>query len=228
MFRLRNWLIVGSLLLLGALATTFRAARAVPEFYEQAVELPPAQADAAGDEFAKNTLTLANEVREAGEWSALFTDEQVNGWLAAELPLKHPDLLPDGFWEPRVRFHEDGLQFGIRHRVAKVRTVVWVDVEVKMSGNQEAALRFRKVRAGSLPLPLGRLLDGVSELANDLQVPIRWTTIDGDPTAVIGLPALGKQGLRYDLDKLKVSEGRLFVSGRTTQLAASETKSSVR
>lgn len=228
MFRPRNLVVAGLLLAAVVIGGAALSARSVPKFYRESLALPPQSADRAGDEFTQASFALANEVREAGRWSGVFTDEQLNGWLAVDLPTKHADLVPDGFWNPRIRFDEDRVQVGVSHRVANVRTVVWLDVEVSMSGSHEAALRFHRARAGRLPLPLGGLLDGVSQLANDLQVPIRWTTVDGDPTALIGLPALGKEGLRYDLDKLKVSRGQIFISGHTTQFVAAEGETKVR
>lgn len=220
MFRLRYLLLLAALLVAVGVAGTYHAAQDVPDFYEQTLALPPEAAHEAGDEFEENSFALANDVREEGAWSALFTDTQVNGWLAVDLPKNHPELLPKEFSEPRLKFTPDGLQFGMRRKALGINTVVWLDIEVKMSGKQEAALRFRRVRAGKVPLPLGHLLDGLSEVAKELEVPLRWTTVDGDPTAVIGLPALGQDGMRYELDKLKVEEGRLFVSGRTTRVAA--------
>jgi hypothetical protein len=228
MLRLRYLSLLVVTIIVAVAGGTYRAASTVPEFYEESLALPPQEAHAAGDEFTATSFSLANQVREAGAWSAVFTDEQVNGWLAVDLPKKHPELLDPQFEEPRIRFHQDGLQLGVRRRVGAIKTVLWLDVEVKMSGAQEAALRFRHARAGSLPLPLGNLLDSLTEVAKDLDLPLRWTTVDGDPTAIIGLPALGEDGLRYELDKLKVSDGRLFVSGRTQHLAGVPTAAAAR
>ena len=165
-------------------------------------------------------MELSNRVRLAGIWSAQFTDEQVNGWLATEMPEKHPELLPVGFTQPRVRFAENRLQLGVQSTASGVETVVWLDIEVSMTDEHEAALRFRQVRAGSLPLPLGHVLDALTQVAQDLEVPLRWTTVDDDPTALLGLPTLAGGYVRYELDKLKVSDGLLFVSGRTVRAKA--------
>ena len=220
MFRFRTIIALLVLLAVVGAVSAYRAARTVPEFYHQVLELPPQQAEAAGEEFAASTLELSNRVRLAGIWSAQFTDEQVNGWLATEMPEKHPELLPVGFTQPRVRFAENRLQLGVQSTASGVETVVWLDIEVSMTDEHEAALRFRQVRAGSLPLPLGHVLDALTQVAKDLEVPLRWTTVDDDPTALLGLPTLAGGYVRYELDKLKVSDGLLFVSGRTVRAKA--------
>ncbi len=51
----------------------------------------------------------------AGHWSAVFTDEQINGWLAADLPEKFPQLLPPEIQDPRVVFAPGQLQLACRY-----------------------------------------------------------------------------------------------------------------
>jgi hypothetical protein len=222
MIRLRYLVVSVLLVALGGAAWMYRAARTVPEFYQQTLVLEPQAAEKSGNEFTEQTFELANRVRDIGKWSALFTDEQVNGWLATEMPQKHPELVPEGFADPRVRFGQDGLQFGVQYTAAGVQTVVWLDVEVSMTESREAALRFRRVRAGDLPLPLGHVLDALTQVAEDLHVPLRWTTVDGDPTALIALSATSDGRMRFELEQVKISAGRLFVSGRTLRPTAAK------
>jgi len=193
----------------------YSASQDIPDFYSEALHIAPEVANVAGDEFSQQAVALAGSVREEGDWTAYFTDAQINGWLAADLPEKHPKLLPPEFSEPRVRILEDQAQVGIRCKLGGISTVAWIDVEVSMTEACEAALRFRRVRAGSLPLPQSEVLDAVSQVAADLGLVLRWTTIDGDPTAIMSLPPLDERGLRYELTRLKLATGRLFIAGRT-------------
>lgn len=228
MIRLRHFIAFLLLVALGGAAWTYRAARTVPEFYQQTLVLQPQVAEQAGNEFTEQTFELANRVRDFGKWSALFTDEQVNGWLATEMPQKHPELVPEGFADPRVRFGKDGLQFGVQYTAAGVKTIVWLDVEVSMTEQREAALRFRRVQAGDLPLPLGHVLEALTQVAEDLNAPLRWTTVDGDPTAMIGLTPSDDGRMRFELEQVKVSDGRLFVSGRTFRPTAAKPSAAAR
>ena len=193
----------------------FRAAQQVPEFYSAALEMPPTVAEKACDQFSDQAFALANDVEKEGSWSALFTDEQINGWLATDLVEKHPLLLPPNFAHPRVKLLADHAQVGVRYTVSGVETVAWMDVDARMTDTHEIALRFRDIRAGAVPLPLATILDAVTTGAKELNLPLRWTSMDDDPTAVIGLPHSIKHGLRYELTKLKIAEGKLFVSGQT-------------
>jgi hypothetical protein len=229
MVRLRILLSLTALLLAVSGLAIYRAARSVPEFYEEAVvAVPPAVADRQGDEFTATSVSLASQIRREGRWSAIFTDAQVNGWLTVDLPTKHPELLPPGYEQPRVRFTEHGLQLGVRCTTTPVTTVVWLDVDVQMTGAQEAALRFRRVRVGLLPLPLKEILDSLTQVASDLKLPLRWTTIENDPTAIVALPPIGDDGMQYDLDALKLSDGKLYVAGRTSRFAAKPTAAAAR
>src|SRR5690242_17219262 len=127
MFRLRTFASLLTAILAASGFAVYRAARTVPEFYETATAtIPPAVADRAGDEFTATTVSLASQVRREGQWSASFTDAQVNGWLTVDLPTKHPELLPPGYEQPRVRFTERGLQLGVRCTSTPVTTVVWL------------------------------------------------------------------------------------------------------
>jgi hypothetical protein len=216
MRRIVLYAVVPLLLIVGGGAYwLYSASQDVPEFYSVALQIAPEAADAAGDEFSQNAVALAGDVHEEGDWTAYFTDEQINGFLAADLPEKHPNLLPPEFTDPRVRILDDRAQIGIRCKIGGVSTVAWIDVSVSMTEAYEAAVRFRRVRAGSLPLPQSEVLDAVSQVAADLGMVLRWTTVEGDPTAIMALPPLDERGLRYELTRLKLATGKLFIAGRT-------------
>ncbi|MBA4016687.1 MAG: hypothetical protein C0483_05820 [Pirellula sp.] len=197
----------------------YKAAQQVPDFYSEAVEIPPAVAEQASDQFSDQAFALANDVEKLGSWSALFTDEQINGWLATDLVEKHPLLLPPNFAHPRVKLLEDHAQLGVRYTVSGVETVAWMNVDARMTDTHEIALRFREIRAGAVPLPLATILDSITAVAKELELPLHWTSMDSDPTAVVGLPQSFKSGLHFELTKLKIAEGKLFVSGQTSQAA---------
>ena len=202
----------------------YTAAQQVPEFYSAALEMPPTVAEKACDQFSDQAFALANDIEKEGSWSALFTDEQINGWLATDLVEKHPLLLPQNFAHPRVKLLDDHAQIGVRYTVRGVETVAWMDVDARMTDTHEIALRFRHIRAGAVPLPLATILDAVNTGAKELDLPLRWTSMDNDPTAVFGLPQSIEHGLRFELTKLKIAEGKLFVSGQTIKNAAESAK----
>ena len=94
-------LVIASGVLVGCL---YWATQQAPEFYEQALQKPPQEEAQAGDELERQVLDLRNELRSEGRFNVEFSHDQINGWLAADLPDKFPQLLPRGVSEPRIAF----------------------------------------------------------------------------------------------------------------------------
>jgi len=221
----RRWfLIFLTLLLIGVVATgvgmfgVYRAAQEVPDFYAEAVAMPETHADRLADKFTDQALALAGDVKKEGSWSSVFTDEQINGWLATHLVEKHPTLLPPNFERPRIKILDDHVQIGVRCEIQGVKTVAWMDLEGRMTTDHELAIRFRRIRAGSVPLPLSSILDAVKKAAESFELPLRWSTQDGDPIAIVGLPTPTKKGMRYELERFTLTAGQLYLAGRTIKV----------
>lgn len=198
----------------------FRAAQSVPEFYEQAIEfdLPPREQAFASEQVEHEVLELHNEVRTEESWDATFSDQQVNAWLALDLPEKFPGALPPEISQPRVRFEKDHFHAGATYQIDDMKLVVSVSGDLYMTDQpNEVALRLRSVRAGMIPLPLKRVLGMVTQAANQAGLVLRWTKQDGDPVALLQLPPDQQQidGRRVQLDTLELRENSLFIAGRT-------------
>ena len=94
------------LLIAGLLWYTYRSTQSVPEFYQSVLEQDTAQLDRAGDQFESNILEMQNASRREGKWQVVFTQDEINGWLAADLPEKFPNALPPFISDPRVSITE--------------------------------------------------------------------------------------------------------------------------
>ena len=137
----------------------YSASRHEPQFYKQALQVEPERQREAGDELEKNVLELHNTARNEGRWEAVFTAEQINGWLAADLPEKFPHILPEGTDEPRVSINSDRIKIACRYQNGKVNTVVSFDLIVNLTSDTNTlAVRVSRVRAGALPVPLKQFL----------------------------------------------------------------------
>lgn len=213
--RLATWL-AGGLFVLGAvlLVWGYWAARSVPDFYAQAVAVPLSDQQAASDRLLENAAALASHVNQQGKWQAIFTSEQINGWLATEMAKTFPGLLPDCVADPRVTVGPDGVLFGCRYLKGNMETVVSLKAEPSMSEPNVLKVRLSRARAGTFPLPLGSILEGIARAAADAKVQLSWLQIDGDPVAIIRLHA-GDQTAHYRLEKLQLSDDELFVAGST-------------
>jgi hypothetical protein len=84
------------------LTAAYRATQHVPAFYQAALVERPVEQKAAADQLERQVLELHNEARKPGRWEARFSQDQINGWLAADLPVKFPGALPEGVSAPRV------------------------------------------------------------------------------------------------------------------------------
>ena len=200
--------------------SVYQSSQQVPEFYVQALAAPPAQQAAAGQELERQAVALNNQVRRPGRWEARFTQDQINGWLAVDLPKKFPGSLPGGVSDPRVAVAPNQVQLAVKWQQGNASAVLSAAGEAYLTEEpNEVAVRILSVRAGALPVPLARFLDEIATRAASSGLPLRWTEIDGDPVALVKLPLdraefKGKQLL---VEELRLEEGAIVVAGRTDE-----------
>ena len=80
----------------------YRSTQFPPAFYQLSLDVDEEISAVEGDEFEVRILNLQNDARSNEQWQAIFTEAQINGWIASDVPEKFPDLLPDAVLEPRV------------------------------------------------------------------------------------------------------------------------------
>ncbi len=216
--------LAGLLVLLGGLAAGgtlllgYRATQQVPAFYDQAIQLEPQVQREAGDALEQHVLQLHNEVRQSGRWEAVFTDRQINGWLASDLPEKFADALPPGVSEPRVVIESEQARIACRYETKRFRSVISLDLEIHLTEEPNVlAVRIHQARAGLLPLPLKRFLDEISAQAGTADVVVRWSQAEGDPVALVTVPTRHEQYPRREvhLETVELREGELYLAGRS-------------
>jgi len=197
-----------------ALLLLYQASQAVPIFYQKAVAVEAASQMDERDSFVARASALASDLHNRGNWSSLFTADEINAWLALELATNYAHLLPDEIRDPRVSITADGAALGCHYRTGEIDTVVSVLFEAYLQSPHVVAIRIRSVRAGSLPVPLGPILDGLSHVARELNLRLEWRKSHGDPVALVTLPRLGdapEESLR--LESIELREGELYVAG---------------
>ncbi len=173
----------------------------------------------AGDEFERQALDLRNEARRQGQWEAVFTDAQINGWLAMDLNAKHPDMLPSTVHDPRVKFEQDMAQVAFRVVTKQVESVIIVGVDLYLTENDnELAVRFREAHAGLLPVPMKKVIDIVNKAAVKTNIPVTWSQNEGDPVSLIQIPEIVEQiDGRLLVEHVEVRDGSIYLSGRTVR-----------
>lgn len=220
MRRLIHWLGVVAVVAVVVIATIVLAAyyflSQVPDFYEQALAQQGIEQDRAGDEFEKQVLDLHNDVHEDHVWRAVFTDEQVNGWLATDLIEKFPRILPYGVSDPRVVINKDKIRLACRYIGHSLNSVVSVDLEVYVTDEPNVvAIQILRVRSGALPLPVSQVLSAISTAARRARVKLSWAQ-DGTPVALVTVPTERPELDRLMLlDSIELREGEVELIGRT-------------
>lgn len=224
MRRVLRWAWISIPLLAGILLVTvwllLQAAARPPEFYQLVLQAEPAALAVHGDEFEHEVLELRNESRTDGSWSAEFTADQINGWLATDLPEKFPRALPPEVHDPRVALEENGVRIAARYDDGKLSTVLSILVEPQLGAEpNQIALRVREVRAGLLPVPLGAWKDKLEGRMPDRRLLLRWSMDEGDPIALVewGQSSPSPSEPQWQIHEISLRAGALRISGVTTQ-----------
>jgi hypothetical protein len=200
------------------LTAAYRATQQVPEFYKAALVERPVEQKAAADALEREVLSLNSEVRRPGRWEARFSQDQINGWLAADLPVKFPGVLPEGVSQPRVAIDADQVQMAVKFKQGDVETVLSLTGDAYLTDRpNEVAIHIEHVRAGAFPVPLSRFLENIAEKAGDAGLPLRWDEQDGDPVALVTLPLDREEfkGKQLRVEEISINDGEIVVSGRT-------------
>ena len=207
----------GVLLVIAAvLFVLHQGARRVPKAYREAIEMDPAVLKEASDQMLRRATALAGDVKREGGWQALFTDRQINGWLAIDLVENHPDALPKSMSDPRVAIEPDRVMLFCRFRRGNIDSVVTVTIEPYVPEPNVLALRIRRARAGIVPLPLQKVLDAISQAAGRTELWLAWRQAEGDPVAMITIPPPRDDDAKLvEVETLRLGKGEIYLSGRT-------------
>ena len=155
-------------------------------------------------------------MRKPGKWHTHFTAEQINGWLAVDFVKNHLAALPPLFHNPRVSIDSDGIVLACRYEGGIVSTVLTLTVEPYVPEENVLALRIVRVRAGLVPMPLEKVLDGISDAARRSEWRIEWRQSGGDPVALLSAPPPDNAGdLAVKIETVRLGKGDIFVSGST-------------
>jgi hypothetical protein len=217
--RIAAWCTLGALVcLLVILGGAYYATRQVRPFYEQAIQIKPEVLERGSRELESRATALLSDARRAGEWHAVFTAEQINGWLALQLDEFHQsEPLSDRIRDPRVAISPELLTMGFRTSSGGVESVVSVDANVSLTDEGAVAIQLKSVRAGALPLPVMQLADEIAAACQRMSLPVRWMQQAGKPVAIVELDTDETTSRRkFSIDELKLGDGELYVAGHTT------------
>ncbi|WP_435007522.1 hypothetical protein P12x_004804 [Tundrisphaera lichenicola] len=187
-----------------------------PSFYRALINLSPDQRQAKAKKFVAGSLQLRNDISNEPDWQAVFTDQEVNAWLAEDLVTHFADLIPPEIHEPRIAFDADRVTLAFQLDRGPIRSVIWVVAQVRVPDDNVLALTIEKIRAGVFPISVDRLVGPINAQARAHGLDIRWTREQGLPVALI---RYSPDEDRSDvvLESLNVRRGQLRLSGRSDQ-----------
>lgn len=189
---------------------------------------------AVGERLAGRLISKASALHSAatrpGPWEGVFTEDEVNAWLATDLPRNHSRLLPAGWSEPRVRLEPRHLWVGTRWHAGPLSALMWVRADVRLRTPDEIAVAVDAAGLGGLPLPGDALLKHLSERLSASGLSATVVRLDGRNQLVVrmadGRPgAAGNSGTTAGrtairLAAVRLDDGELLVAGETVTVAA--------
>lgn len=215
----RRWAVIG----LGSLFALLAAGSAAwlglkhePEFYRRFASVSSEHRQAEAKKFVAESLRLRNDIVNEPHWQAVFSDEEVNAWLAEDLVTQFADQIPEGVRNPRVLFDDDRVTLAFQLEQGPVSSVVWVVVRVRVPSPNQVSLTLEKIRAGALPMPADQFIDLITRHALEHGIDLVWTEEDGLPVATVRYTA---DPSRADvvLETLRVLKGEIHLEGRSNR-----------
>ncbi|MFK7768003.1 MAG: hypothetical protein AB8B55_12340 [Mariniblastus sp.] len=197
----------------------YQSAQTIPEFYQAALSLDEEVADVEGDEFEKRVLNLQNDARSKSEWQAIFTEAQVNGWIASDMPEKFPDSLPQIVEDPRVVMLPQNLKLAMRVKSGRFEGILIASTDVFCTEDGRIGVRIKTVSVGVLPIPIAQFADRIADAIRSAGVDVEWTETEGDPVALLKLPKdfFEFEGVHARPTGIEIEEGKVILSGETKE-----------
>jgi hypothetical protein len=186
-----------------------------PGFYRAMVQLPRGERAVKARRFMAQSLQLRNDICNEPTWEAIFTDQEVNAWLAEDLVTHFADQLPPEVHEPRVVFELDRVTLAFQLDQGPFSSVIWVVARPRVPEGNVVELTLEKIRAGVLPVPADGVLDRITAYVRDRGLDVHWRR--GDE----GLPVVT---LRYtpdserddvELERVQIQQGQIRLAGRS-------------
>ncbi|HMO13807.1 MAG TPA: hypothetical protein PKD64_04600 [Pirellulaceae bacterium] len=227
-YRRRKWTVY-LLLVLGCVGSlvyyAVQSTQKMPDFYQTALNVDREIYRAAGRRFETQILQLNSDIRAQSEWTAVFSQDQVNGWLAVELPENFPESIPPEMDQPRVALLDDEVQLAFRFTSSRFCGIV------KAIGNifctedpNHIAIEIRQVRSGVFPLPIELWADGIKHGCDNAGITMYWTQKDGNPVAIVELPErfLDIRDRRIRVESIQLRSNEIVMSGTSTPIDANQ------
>lgn len=159
-------------------------------------------------------------ISRSGGWEMAVTAEELNAWLAVDLPRNHPRLLPAGVSQPRLLFRPRHILLGTRVGYGLLTAVAWCDCEVVLRDVNHLAIVVEEARLGAIPVPRPPILRDLARRIGRLGMVTDLRTLDGRLVLMVYIPSTHDAGATsYWLESLSIGDGELLMAGETRSRA---------
>jgi hypothetical protein len=212
-----GWSALVVVLLIGVVGYyLFREATAVPEFYVQALARPPSEPPkVAAERVEREVLDVQNRLEQAEPWQLVLKDEDLNAWLATDLPKKAPNALPKEIEDPRIAIGADAIHIACKHQKLGGGVLSLALVPTLTDKPNELAVKVQSFTLGRLPLPQRQYLDEVSRESAKAGLHLRWEDHSGKAVALIDIPEHYEnlKDRTIHVESVQVHDGELVIRG---------------
>jgi hypothetical protein len=185
-----------------------------PSYYRAMVRLSRAQRAGRAKKFVAQSLQLRNDICNEPSWEAVFTDQEVNAWLAEDLVTHFADQLPPEVNDPRVMFELNRITFAFQVTQAGLHSVITVVARPRVPEGNTVELTLEKIRAGILPVPADHILDRIVEYARSHGIDVEWTRKGGHPVVLMRYtPHVEREDVQ--LEEVQINDGQIRLAGRS-------------
>ena len=188
-----------------------------PGFYRAVVRLPRGERAVKAKRFVAQSLQLRNDICNEPSWEAIFTDQEVNAWLAEDLVTHFADQLPPEVHEPRVVFEVDRVTLAFQLDQGPFSSVIWVVARPHVPRANVLDLTLEKIRAGVLPVPADQILDRITEHARNHGLDVRWRR-DAEDLPIVTIrytPDSERDDVK--LEQIQIQSGQIRLAGHSNQ-----------
>jgi len=147
-------------------------------------------------------------------WETELTEDEINGYLAIEVPRLLPQLSSSGIKNPRISLRDDNLEIACQIEHGMVSGVLNLGLDIQFPQPNRCVILFQKAYVGLVPFSRETVRDTFASGLKGGGRTMESAAIQGDPALVIELGNdLKNPEFALILREIRPTNGSLSISG---------------
>ena len=142
-----------------------------PQFYRERIDIADEKLEQNAKDFVFSSGRMLNDIRRKKEWSATYTEDQINGWLERRIQQDLPGLIPIGSYYPRVHLEQDRINFAMEFCPEDFESIFWAQVRFTVSEPGVYHLVIEQVKLGVIPISRGIIKNELKNYFEKANIP---------------------------------------------------------